>query len=270
VRRTLLIITSVALIALGATPVRAQSVKIECGFSHSAPDDPIVFPGQAGAAHLHEFFGNRSTNASSTYASMLGRPTTCPFAGDTAGYWMPALFNSAGQRIPARRMTVYYRDRPQESRPVTPFPPDFRMIAGAPQAGTWGFNCDGNALGTTSLIDCSGQSAGHTFVRATVIFPNCGKADAAGKIITDSADHRSHVAYPVSERMGCPTSHPIKLPHVKVNVRFDVSNCIKAGCYLASDHERSCTKNGCSLHADFWNTWNQAALINMVKTKLNS
>jgi hypothetical protein len=100
VRRTLLVITSVALVALGATPVSAQSLKIECNASHTAADDPIVFPGRPGAAHLHEFFGNTSTNASSTYASMVGKPTTCPFAGDTAGYWMPALFNSSGQRIP--------------------------------------------------------------------------------------------------------------------------------------------------------------------------
>ena len=67
-RRTLLIITSVALVTFGAAPARASSVKIECGASHFAPDDPIVFPGQRGAAHMHEFFGNTSTNASSTYA----------------------------------------------------------------------------------------------------------------------------------------------------------------------------------------------------------
>jgi hypothetical protein len=270
VRKTLLIVVSVALIALGVTPVRAASVKIECDASHHGPDDPIVFPGQSGAAHMHEFFGNTSTNASSTYASMLGKPTTCPFAGDTAGYWVPALYDSAHQRIPARRMTVYYRDRPVESRAVTPFPPNFRMIAGAPQAGVWGFNCDGNAFGTTSLIDCSKESPGHTFVRATVIFPNCGKKNAAGAIVKDSADHRSHVAYPVSARVGCPASHPIQLPHVKINVRFDVSNCIQAGCHLASDMGAPCTKNGCSLHADFWNTWNQTAHVKMVQTKLNA
>lgn len=269
VRRTLLVITSVALVALGVTPVAAQSLKIECGASHAAADDPIVFPGQPGAAHLHEFFGNTSTNASSTYASMLGKPTTCPFAGDTAGYWIPALFNSSDRRIPARRMTVYYRDRPVESRVVTPFPPDFRMIAGAPTAGVWGFNCDGNALNRSVLIDCSGQTAGHTFVRATVIFPNCGKRDALGNIVKDSPDHRSHVAYPVSARVGCPAAFPVQLPHVKVNVRYDISNCIRAGCHLSSDHMSPCNGNGCSLHADFWNTWNQAALVNMVNTKLN-
>lgn len=268
-RKVLLIITSVAMVGLGATPIRAATVQIECKPSHHAPDDPIVFPGQPGAAHLHEFFGNTSTRASSTYPSMIGKSTTCPFPGDTASYWMPALFDAADQRIPARRMTVYYRDRPQPSRAVTPFPPNFRMIAGSPHAGVWGFNCDGTELGTSVSIDCSEQSAGHTFVRATILFPNCGKRNAAGKVIRDSPDHRSHVAYPVSARVGCPASHPVQLPHVKVNVRYDVSDCIEAGCHLASDHERGCTTNGCSLHGDFWNTWNQKALVKMVKNKLN-
>ena len=32
-----------------------------CNFSHRNMDDPIVFPGQPGAAHSHDFFANRST-----------------------------------------------------------------------------------------------------------------------------------------------------------------------------------------------------------------
>jgi hypothetical protein len=59
-----------------------------------------------GAAHLHEFFGNTSTNASSTYATMIAKATPCSVLGDTAGYWVPALFNGAGQRIGPRRVTV--------------------------------------------------------------------------------------------------------------------------------------------------------------------
>jgi hypothetical protein len=70
-----MVIASVTLIATGATPARAQSFIIDCKSSHSAPDDPIVYPGVPGAAHLHEFFGNTSTNASSTYATMIAKPT---------------------------------------------------------------------------------------------------------------------------------------------------------------------------------------------------
>jgi hypothetical protein len=118
-------------------------------------------------------------------------------------------------------------------------------------------------------IDCSGGTTGHTYVRATVIFPNCGRLDANGRVVTDSPDHRSHVAYPISQRQGCPSTHPVQLPHVKFNVRFDVTNCISAGCRLSSDAAAGCV-TGCSLHADFWNTWNQSALVNMVNTKLNA
>ena len=56
---------------------------------------------------------------------------------------------------------------------------------------------------------------------------------------------------------------------MKVNVRFDVSNCIIAKCRLSSDMMSPCTGNGCSLHSDFWNTWNQASLVNMVNAQLN-
>lgn len=50
---------------------------------------------------------------------------------------------------------------------------------------------------------------------------------------------------------------------------MDVTNCIQAGCVLSSDAAAPCNVPGCSLHADFWNTWDQGALANMVRTKLN-
>src|SRR5437773_1769395 len=48
---------------------------VSCPFSHRLPDDPIVYPGQPGASHLHDFFGNTSVDAASTY-SQLRRSTT--------------------------------------------------------------------------------------------------------------------------------------------------------------------------------------------------
>src|SRR4051794_35405056 len=41
-----------------------------CFYSHTLPDDPIVHPNMPGASHQHDFFGNDSTNASSTLDSM--------------------------------------------------------------------------------------------------------------------------------------------------------------------------------------------------------
>ena len=49
---------------------------VKCGFSHTAPNDPIVHPGMTGMSHSHDFFGNRGTDADSTAASLLGGATT--------------------------------------------------------------------------------------------------------------------------------------------------------------------------------------------------
>ena len=50
---------------------------VRCDSSHIAPDDPIVHPNMAGMSHLHQFFGNRTTNAASTAQSLRGQATTC-------------------------------------------------------------------------------------------------------------------------------------------------------------------------------------------------
>src|SRR5262249_55676714 len=82
---------------------------VSCKPSHTVADDPIVYPGQPGASHLHEFFANRSTSAASTYVSMLSAATTCALSGDTAAYWTPALFSPNGSRVPATSVLIYYR-----------------------------------------------------------------------------------------------------------------------------------------------------------------
>ena len=43
--------------------LRGVNFVSSCTFSHRAPDDPIVFFGQAGASHDHSFVGNTGTNA---------------------------------------------------------------------------------------------------------------------------------------------------------------------------------------------------------------
>ena len=263
-----LVASAMALIGVGAGPAQAsQSFVIDCKHSHRLADDPIVDHGHPGMSHLHEFFGNRTTNANSTYASMINKPTTCDVAGDTAAYWAPTLKTSSGSVVAPRRITVYYRDRPQGSVRTTAFPPDFRMIAGGPGTGYSGWNCDGIALQESARIDCSGFPT--PFVRGSIIFPMCGQRNAAGKIVTDSSNHRSHVAYG-TQRNGCPASHPVQLPAVKVNIRFGIANCRAAGCSLVSDMGAPCSVPGCSLHADFWNTWDQAALERLVNTVLNA
>jgi hypothetical protein len=71
--------------ASAASFEHGASFAARCDFSHRAPDDPIVHPNKPGAAHSHDFFGSRSTDAFSTYQSMTAAPTTCSRPEDTAG-----------------------------------------------------------------------------------------------------------------------------------------------------------------------------------------
>jgi len=69
----------VVLLGLSVPAARAAQTGqfvLRCPYSHSLPDDPIVFPGQPGASHLHDFFGNKSVNAFSTFETMLAGETT--------------------------------------------------------------------------------------------------------------------------------------------------------------------------------------------------
>ena len=53
-------------------------VRLTCGTSHHAYDDPIVYPRQPGVSHLHTFFGNTLADADSTYESLRGSgDSTC-------------------------------------------------------------------------------------------------------------------------------------------------------------------------------------------------
>ena len=81
-----------------------------CNYSHTNTDDPIVFPGQRGAAHSHDFFANRSTKYNSTYERLRAfkgttratkSGTTCVNAADKSAYWIPTTSWSgdSGTRI---------------------------------------------------------------------------------------------------------------------------------------------------------------------------
>src|SRR6478672_6054072 len=73
---------------------------VKCPYSHSNNDDPIKFPRQQGATHLHDFYGSMTTNYLSTYSSMRASPSTCGTAGDTSGYWAPALYRNGVRVFP--------------------------------------------------------------------------------------------------------------------------------------------------------------------------
>jgi hypothetical protein len=249
-----LVTAMVALGVIGLTEI-AQAANgfkgnfnVKCAFSHANYDDPIVYPGQPGAAHLHHFFGSRTTDAFSTASSMRSSATTCSFGGDTSGYWVPALVNRTGQVVQPYKVVAYYRGDER----TKPFPKGLKMIAGGDtrNLSEAGYSCsgtDGNAHFSLP------QDCGNREVEAVVTFLPCW--DGQNK---DSLNHRSHMSDPVG--MNCPPSHPVKVPRLTLHVRYRINN--GTGYSLSSG-------SAYTLHADFWNTWNQTALAQKVQECIN-
>jgi len=242
-----------------------------CGFSHRAPDDPIVFPGRPGWSHDHTFVGNASTSAFSTPGSLRSAHTTCQRPGDTAAYWAPTLFAGSTAIVPLGA-TIYYR-RLTKAR-VRPFPPGLRMVAGNSLAGRpqparvtyWqcslsktDFNYAGPMLRRGGDppetygggIPRCGRSAN---LELRVNFPDCWNGRSL-----DSRTHKSHMAYSVAGR--CPGAHPIAVPALSLVYRYPPPDA--ATLTLSSGGQYSG-------HADFLNAWNQAALTRLVDTCLNA
>jgi hypothetical protein len=159
------------------------SFRINCLVSHFSYDDPIVWPGQPGKTHLHEFLGNEDTGAYSDTSNFEthGNSTCRGGTVNRTGYWFPPIIYHCpadlaeatrtgsnpcdptrnGTLIATYDINLYYKISPffsaawksgTHTSPAGPttnnvqwFPPGFKMISG-------------NASNTTA----SDQAAGWT------------------------------------------------------------------------------------------------------------
>jgi hypothetical protein len=261
--RTLLAVTALgaALFAVPGTASAARVIpgfEIFCFYSHTAQDDPIVDPGmRGGAMHVHDFAGNTATTATSTAAQLQASKSNCQLAADTAAYWSPVLY-SHGRVVHADRLHTYYRaGNVTAVAKIRPVPAGLKMIAGNPEStgpqatSVIGWNCgvQGAALYNHPVSCRTGQK-----VVLHVFFPNCWDG-----VHLDSADHKSHMAY--SHNGSCPASHPVAIPRVTEDYGYPILDgtaiTLSSGSYL-------------SAHADFWNTWNQAAMNKLTHDCVNA
>ena len=263
--------TALALLAVALAGCFPQyripgSFSVDCRYSHSRSDDPIVHPGHPGASHFHDFYGNTSTSARSTYVSMRSSPTTCRLESDGAGYWTPAAFLD-GVHVPPTRIAVYYFGGRTD---VESLPRDLRMISGGQEGGDshvrWSCGFRGSP-GSDRPFDCSehvrDEGDGLT---ARLDFPACW---SGGGI--DPSD----LAY--GEGWTCPEGFERHLPKVSVRVHYPIVDpCLGAepcGPDDASyDNIELTFSSGdyTTFHGDFWNTWDQKPLNRLVETCLNA
>jgi uncharacterized protein DUF1996 len=230
---------------------------VPCRYSHSLPDDPIVSPGAPGASHFHDFFGNVSTNASSTRESLVRAGTTCRRSADRSGYWVPRLFVN-GQPVTPIRAQIYYVTAGKNPRTVRPFPAGLKVIAGAstalgpqdPRVTSWHCGPDSGVRQQTEVPTCPDGDR----LRLQVRFPDCWNGRN-----TDLPGHKVHMAYSLRGR--CPSGYPVSVPRIIMNVVYPFGG--GPGVTLSSGSQYTA-------HADFFNAWDQRALARLVRNCLNA
>jgi hypothetical protein len=267
---------ALVLAAVGLPPQPASAIpqnqavfSVKCDLTHTAPDDPIVFPGQPGRSHLHAFFGNGSIDADTTTRSLVGAASSCHNGMgevDKAGYWVPGLLDGgrAVRGAPGEHRIDAYYTVLGKNLPVRPMPFGLRMIAGDAKATrpqplqVTSYDCvrfpNGGEI--TNRFSVMPTCPAGSYLSARIMFPSCWD----GRNL-DSPDHKSHMAYPVRER--CPVSHPVSLPVLSFRVRWkDVRGVPSPRLSLASGGQFS-------MHADFWNAWSPSAMQWLVTNCLN-
>jgi hypothetical protein len=256
-----------------------------CNPAHLAKDDPIVYPGQPGKSHLHQFFGNTGANANSTYESLRTTgQSTCNSPLNRSAYWMPAMMNGKGQVVRPDYISIYYKRRPASDPKCTASNPGamgdcvdlprglrfvfgYDMVSNQTPTGAAYFNCDGPTA-----------TPGHypTIVEAA---RNCPTGNKLGAVITapdcwdgknlDSPNHRDHMAYGSYGSWGylkCPSTHPKVIPTFTMGVWYTTDADLdrsgtwspsKPTWHLASDvmPGMPMMTPGSTFHADWFGAW---------------
>ena len=226
----------------------------KCDFSHRASDDPIVKPGQPGASHSHDFFGNVTTNAFSTLKTLKQGGTTCMNQLDRSGYWVPSLFVD-GVLVDPTFANVYYQSAGKRTKTIKAIPKGLKVVAG-----------DSTAMVAQSLKivswDCSAadttvpNQAGIPTCPAPTLTVHVNFPDCWNGVDLDSVNHKSHLAYHNPDGT-CPAGFPVPIPRVRVNAHYPTTGGPTAE--LASVGQLSG-------HADFFNAWDPKELKRLIKT----
>ena len=229
--------------------------RINCDFSHSSYNDPIVFPGQENNAHLHRFYGNTLVDHNTNTESLLttGESTCQGNQLNLTSYWLPALLapkydennqreldgsgEPAWQVVPAvvgnddeAHEVFYYSAGIDDLNAIQPLPVGLRIIAGdhmgqpgqAQDTGivrwhcqSWESNDGDNPNFSSSIPQCFAPDR----LRLDIFFPSCWNG-----VDLDSDDHKSHMAYPINDGgpngTHCPDTHPVPVVRPSYHYAF--------------------------------------------------
>lgn len=259
------------------------SFRTVCNLTFMAGFDPIVYPGQTLAGHLHMFFGNANVNPNSTAQSLAttGNSTCRGGIMNRTGYWVPVMFDAVSGEVQFPEEGVFYYKTGYNLDPTktNPIPAGLQMIAGDKNATS------SQNVGPNYSVGWNCQYVWNQQASVDGFIPNCGVGDAVVLMVNfpecwdgvnlDSPDHKSHMSYATyrnqPEVSSCPTSHPIQLPRISEIFRFPVTaNSRPLNWRLTSDNYSTGIRGGLSAHADWMDGWSRDGMTALVRNCLNA
>ena len=232
-----------------------------CRLVKNEASDRIVFPNQPPpVGHPHAFFCT-DVDHDSLLREMHQGETNSNRPEDTAGYWIPAILKPDGTNLKPQVFKAYYRT----TIPSPKVPPEnLKIVAGdrlasSPQDTdiTW-WDCKNLETGEvtgkwTEPHQCADNNAKP---RLRITFPQCVATVPSDptRMRVDSADHKSHMAYPVrvDGRIKCPSTHPVAIVRVGFQVSYPAAS--ERG---AADMSKVTYSSGgrYGSHGDFWQSF---------------
>src|ERR1700761_5320114 len=276
-KRYLSLLLLTLLLLIPAARTHAGQFNVDCTYSHTLPDDPILMPNMPGMSMVHDFLGNTNTNAYTVNADLLSSPTTtCENKGDSTGYWVPQLRRAGGTQIVAPTyQKTYYRAINPTVYPVAPFPAGIQLIAGNPLATapstpiTYYCKYPNGSYTQTAPTACGVDPVKGAQFNIGIVFPDCWD----GHTMSPSFTYRNAV---YSNNGACPANYPVHIPQLNFNIVYLLgSNGDLSDAQLSID---PVMVNGqlqpqwgsiYGAHADFMNGWQPAATQYMVTYCLN-
>ncbi|MDA5285763.1 DUF1996 domain-containing protein [Streptomyces sp. NPDC054904] len=251
---------------------------VQCGRNengHFNPDNVIVAPGVSnGAHHMHDYVGNKTTDAFSTNNSLAASGTTCT-NGDQSTYYWPVLRLRNGQKerdaaapgggqdgnvgtiLQPKQVTIDFKGSPASK--VTAMPRFLRVITGDAKALTNG----------TANANASWSCTGFENRQLKDKYPICPKGSDVVRTFnfqscwdgrnTDSANHRTHVAF-ADKNGSCPNGFKA-IPQLVQRIVYGV----QPGAKFAVDSFPEQLHKPVTDHGDFINVMSDNLMAGAVR-----
>lgn len=280
---------SVVTTSFPAESTGETSFRLFCEAGKLSYDDPILYPGQAGASHLHQFYGNPDVDEGSTWTSLVtaandtGTYTDNQFTCsgkriNGSAYWHPAVLRDMDgneattadlKAIKPEYAIVYYKGFEGTLNESVGFPRGFSMIFGVnpttgldPLGSFKGWSCGSGTLykylrntDGTATFSCPTTSMIRMYFQAGRCWNGTQLATANGR------DHISDLGKGGAAANACPATHPYRIPKFELILWFTHNGeADYKEWYFSSDRMPGYPRyrNGETGHTDWLGGWNDS------------